>query len=120
MICRLEQYRALEYVMISSIKQFGSGKAYVPLFIEPLDTRLYFSAAVVGYNLRIEGTDADNVIRVVQSIDHFTVRQDGKTQTFPRTGIKQIVVYGNNGDDKIDLRGNSPRTLVHGDEGDDT
>jgi Ca2+-binding RTX toxin-like protein len=91
-----------------------------PVTMELLDVRLCLSVAVIGINLRIEGNDADNAIRVTQSASQFAVKIDGKAKSFPRTGIKQIVVSGNNGNDKIDLRGNTPRVLVHGDEGDDT
>jgi Ca2+-binding RTX toxin-like protein len=87
--------------------------------IEALDARLYLTAAVVGNNLRIELNDADNIVRVAQSANHFAVKIDGKTTTFARNGIKQIVVYGNDGKDRIDLRGVTLRALIHGDEGAD-
>jgi Ca2+-binding RTX toxin-like protein len=91
-----------------------------PIIIETLDQRLLLSVSVVGHNLRITGTNNNDVIIVTQFSDHFTVRLGQQRQSIPRTGIKQIVAYGLEGDDKIDLHGCTVHVLVNGDEGDDT
>jgi len=89
--------------------------------IEVLEERRLLSAKLDDGVLKVNGTDAADVITVRQEETRFVVTQKGaQTKKFALDRVKKVVVNGNDGDDKLTLDGVRVKASVDGQDDDDT
>ncbi len=71
------------------------------LTVESLEARTLLSASVSNQTLFVAGTHGDDIIRVFRSGGNIIVRENGSETSFDASQIRQIVVAGRRGDDRI-------------------
>lgn len=88
---------------------------------EPLESRRLFSASLNFGNLHIDGTEGADNIRVFTRGLNVVVRDNGQVTRFAAAEVRNIVVSGYGGDDRIDCRGvRADDCEIYGFAGNDT
>jgi len=90
-----------------------------PSFIEQLEARQLLSASVSGEILTVTGGAKADKITITVKGSNIVVKQGRTTKNFARSGVKQLIVNGNNGNDKIGVAGPIPNVVINGGAGND-
>src|SRR4051794_37230362 len=91
-----------------------------PSFIEELESRQLLSATLTGGTLTVTGTNKADNISIKAAGNSVVVKLNkGRAQTFTRSAVKQLVVSGGAGDDKITVNGAFNDATIDGGAGND-
>src|SRR5438132_2636883 len=88
-------------------------------FIEQLESRQLLSVGLSGGILTVNGSNRADNIAIKASGTQIVVHLNGTTKTFVRSQVKQLLVNGNSGNDKITVAGNFADATLNGGNGND-
>lgn len=90
-----------------------------PRFIEELEPRQLLAATLSGGILTVAGTNnADNISVKVKG-SKIVTKIGSTSKSFNRSAVNQMIVNGNNGNDKIGVTGPIPNVVINGGGGND-
>jgi hypothetical protein len=92
---------------------------YSPTLIEQLEARQMLAANLAGGVLTVGGTAGNDNIKVNIAAGRIVVHLNSTIKTFTVGSVQQLVVNGNNGNDKINVVSPTPNTVINGGAGDD-
>src|SRR5207247_1808147 len=86
-----------------------------PSFIEELEARQMLAATLSSAGvLTVAGTNRADNIRIISRGSSVVVKLNGTSKTFARSAVKELIVNGNNGNDKINVVGPIPNVTLNG------
>src|SRR3954470_2350506 len=90
-----------------------------PRFIEELEPRQLLAASISGDILTVAGTNKADNISVKVKGSQIVTKIGNTTKNFNKSAVKQLIVNGNNGNDKISVTGGIPNVVLNGGGGND-
>src|SRR5258706_5028906 len=90
-----------------------------PSFIEELESRQLLAVTFANGVLTVDGGNKADNIRVNAAGNSVVVHLNRGSQTFTRSAVKQLIVNGNGGNDKINITGAFNDAIIDGGAGND-
>jgi len=90
-----------------------------PSFIEELESRQLLAVTFTGGVLTVAGGNKADNISIKAAGSSVVVKLNNSTKTFTRSAVKQLVVNGNGGNDKINVAGAFNDCSINGGGGND-